>query len=85
MTASCMHIGLASVFECGTNYGLLTVEKHNFLILIFEVRELVDVGDTVQKQHHGGAPRLSKWAEIVNLSILGGNGIVEALDQTVTA
>lgn len=29
--------------------------------------------------------RISEWADIVNFSILGGDGIAEALNQTVTA
>lgn len=28
---------------------------------------------------------LSEWADIVNLSVLGGDGIVKVLDQTVTS
>lgn len=57
-------------------------QKHNFLI--FEDRKLIDIGNTVKKQYHEGALRLSEWADIVNLSVLGGEGIIEALDQTIT-
>ncbi|KAK6858873.1 orotidine 5'-phosphate decarboxylase [Apiospora arundinis] len=78
------HIDIVSDFSDETVIGLKQLaKKHNFLI--FEDRKLVDIGNTVQKQYHGGALRLSEWADIVNLSILGGDGIVEALDQTVTA
>ncbi|KAK7934547.1 orotidine 5'-phosphate decarboxylase [Apiospora marii] len=78
------HIDLIADFSDETVTGLKQLaKKHNFLI--FEDRKLVDIGHTVQKQYHGGALRLSEWADLVNLSILSGDGIVEALDQTFTA
>ncbi|KAI5294770.1 orotidine 5'-phosphate decarboxylase, partial [Ascosphaera acerosa] len=54
--------------------------RHRFLI--FEDRKFVDIGSTVQKQYCGGALRISDWAHIVNCSVLAGEGIVEALEQS---
>jgi orotidine-5'-phosphate decarboxylase len=50
--------------------------------MIFEDRKFVDIGNTVQKQYHGGALRISEWAHLVNASVLAGDGIIEALSQT---
>lgn len=56
---------------------------HNFLI--FEDRKLVDIGTTVQKQYPGGTLSISEFAHIVNFSILGGEGIADALSQVLAA
>ncbi|KAK7964492.1 orotidine 5'-phosphate decarboxylase [Apiospora saccharicola] len=78
------HIDLVADFSDDTVSDLKRLaQKHNYLI--FEDRKLVDIGHTVQRQYHGGALRLSEWADLVNLSILSGDSIVEALDQTITA
>ncbi|KAI1119872.1 Orotidine 5'-phosphate decarboxylase [Nemania abortiva] len=76
------HIDVVSDFGDDTVQGLKELsQKHNFVI--FEDRKLVDIGNTVQKQYHGGSLRISEWAHIVNLSVLGGDGIVDALAQTI--
>ncbi|KPM42117.1 Orotidine 5'-phosphate decarboxylase [Neonectria ditissima] len=78
------HIDIVSDFGEATVIGLKTLAaKHNFLI--FEDRKFVDIGNTAQKQYHGGALRISEWADIVNLSILGGEGVVQALAQTISS
>ncbi|KAI1114994.1 orotidine 5-phosphate decarboxylase pyrG-penicillium chrysogenum [Nemania sp. NC0429] len=76
------HMDLISDFSEYTVRSLKEIsEEHGFLI--FEDRKLIDIGNTVQKQYHGGLLRISDWAHIVNLSVLGGDGIVEALTQTI--
>lgn len=78
------HIDIVQDFTDATVDGLKRLsEKHNFMI--FEDRKLVDIGNTVQKQYHGGALKISEWADIVNLNILGGDGIVTALVQTISS
>ena len=76
------HVDLLEDFSNATVEGLKSLSsKHNFMI--FEDRKFVDIGNTVQMQYHGGALRISDFAHIVNVSILGGEGIVEALSQVV--
>jgi orotidine-5'-phosphate decarboxylase len=78
------HIDILSDFSDKTIVGLETLSrKHNFLI--FEDRKFIDIGNTVQKQYHGGVLRISEWAHIVNCSILPGEGIVEALAKTASS
>ncbi|KAF2807007.1 orotidine 5'-phosphate decarboxylase [Mytilinidion resinicola] len=63
------HVDLLSDFEPKTVEGLkFFSKKHNFMI--FEDQKFVDIGNTVQKQYHGGALRISEFADIVNVSIL---------------
>ncbi|GAD99611.1 orotidine 5'-phosphate decarboxylase PyrG [Paecilomyces variotii No. 5] len=78
------HIDILSDFSEETISGLTALaKKHNFLI--FEDRKFIDIGNTVQKQYHGGALRISEWSHIINCAILPGEGIVEALAQTASS
>ncbi|KAK5272515.1 orotidine 5'-phosphate decarboxylase [Exophiala xenobiotica] len=76
------HIDILSDFGSHTIEGLVELaQRHNFLL--FEDRKFIDIGNTVQKQYKGGALRIHEWADIVNASILAGEGIIQALDQTI--
>jgi orotidine-5'-phosphate decarboxylase len=76
------HIDIISDFGLETIEGLQKLaEKHNFLL--FEDRKFIDIGNTVQKQYRGGALRIYDWAHIVNASVLAGEGIIDALSQTI--
>ncbi|OAA75695.1 Orotidine 5'-phosphate decarboxylase [Akanthomyces lecanii RCEF 1005] len=62
------HIDVVRDFGDDTIQGLKALAlKHNFII--FEDRKLVDIDNTVQKQYHNGALRISEWADIVNLEM----------------
>jgi orotidine-5'-phosphate decarboxylase len=76
------HIDIVEDFGPATVEGLTALsEKHDFLL--FEDRKFIDIGNTVQKQYRGGALRIHEWAHIVNASVLAGEGIIQALDQTI--
>jgi orotidine-5'-phosphate decarboxylase len=53
--------------------------------MFFEDRKFIDIGHTVQQQYHGGALKISEFAHVVNASVLAGEGIIEALEQTIHA
>lgn len=76
------HIDIISDFGPETVTGLVKLsEQHDFLL--FEDRKFIDIGSTVQKQYKGGVLRIHDWAHIVNASVLAGEGIIQALDQTI--
>lgn len=76
------HIDIVSDFSPATVEGLTEIaQRHDFLL--FEDRKFVDIGNTVQKQYRGGALRIHEWAHIINATMLPGEGIIQALDQTI--
>ena len=77
------HIDIISDFSDETIIGLTQLaQKHDFLI--FEDRKFIDIGNTVQKQYHGGALKIHDWAHIVNASVLPGPGVIQALDESIS-
>ena len=77
------HIDIVEDFSSATVDGLTALSK-KYDFLLFEDRKFIDIGNTVQKQYRGGALRIHEWAHIVNASVLAGEGIIQALDQTIT-
>ena len=76
------HIDILSDFSQDTIDGLAALaQKHDFLL--FEDRKFIDIGNTVQKQYRGGVLKIHEWAHIVNASVLAGEGIIQALDQSI--
>ena len=76
------HIDILSDFSSSTVEALAELaRRHDFLL--FEDRKFIDIGNTVQKQYKGGALRIHEWAHIVNATILPGEGIIQALNQTI--
>ncbi|KUJ11499.1 orotidine-5'-monophosphate decarboxylase [Mollisia scopiformis] len=76
------HIDMISDLAPSTITSLKALAtKHDFLI--FEDRKFIDIGKTVQHQYHGGALHISEFAHIVNASVLGGEGIIDALEQVI--
>ncbi|KAJ9615201.1 orotidine 5'-phosphate decarboxylase [Cladophialophora chaetospira] len=76
------HIDIVSDFSPATTKGLTELaERHDFLL--FEDRKFIDIGNTVQKQYRGGALRIHEWAHIINATILPGEGIIQALDESI--
>jgi orotidine-5'-phosphate decarboxylase len=76
------HIDILSDFSPATVERLSEAAlRHDFLL--FEDRKFIDIGNTVQKQYKGGALRIHEWAHIINATMLPGEGIIQALDQTI--
>jgi orotidine 5'-phosphate decarboxylase subfamily 1/orotate phosphoribosyltransferase len=74
------HIDILNNFTPAITTRLVELsKKHNFMI--FEDRKFADTGNTVRLQYSEGVYRIADWANFVNLHIVPGPGIIDALQS----
>ncbi|CAF0804929.1 unnamed protein product [Adineta steineri] len=57
--------------------------SRTFNFLLLEDRKFADIGNTVQLQYTKGLFQIATWADLVTVHVLPGEGIVQALEQSV--
>jgi orotidine 5'-phosphate decarboxylase subfamily 1 len=73
------HIDVLREFSPAITKKLVELsKKHNFMI--FEDRKFADIGNTVKLQYSEGLYKIVDWANFVNLHIVPGPGIIDALN-----
>lgn len=76
------HIDLLTDFTPDLTKKLTKLaEKHKFLI--FEDRKLTDIGNTSSRQYTGGIYKIADWANLVNLSVIPGPGIIDSIGEAI--
>jgi len=76
------HIDVLRDFTPSITKKLLELtKKHNFII--FEDRKFADIGNTVRLQYAEGMYRIVDWANLVNVHIVPGPGIIDAINTVI--
>ena len=72
------HVDIWKTFSSDIIRELIALsKKHNFMI--FEDRKFADIGNTVQLQYAKGIYGIADWAHIVNVHLVPGPAIVDAI------
>lgn len=76
------HIDIIEDFDYGFIKEVIKLSrKHDFLI--FEDRKFADIGNTVKLQYSKGIYKISDWANFVNVHVLPGSGIIDAINEVI--
>ncbi|MBU4246384.1 MAG: orotidine-5'-phosphate decarboxylase [Nanoarchaeota archaeon] len=72
------HVDIWNNFSPEVIQELIAIsKKHNFII--FEDRKFADIGNTVRMQYSGGMYKIADWAHIVNVHLVPGPAIIDAI------